>query len=163
MEPIGTLPDRSGPESHRGGRDVMVRSLLDLYTREMANLRIETEGLTLKEVVELEKIIAAFDDVDSTEFTPILPGAMKRRAFVVQATIPVAHILIHLAQTGMTAAVGGTVIAASQHAYKRVGEALVDKAWDAIKGKFSGNSVVEGGIKLYGPDGQLIKQHKGKR
>lgn len=130
---------------------------------EMPNFRIETDGLTPKEALELEKIIAAFDYVESAKFTTILPGTMERRSFPPQAALPILHILIRLVEAGAVGVAIGVGNAAAQHTYKRVGEGLVDKAWDAIKGKFSGSSAAEVSITLYGPDGQPIKKHKGRR
>ena len=156
------MQGETAPESHREVRVPLLIGTFDsagLYTRDMSNLRIETEGLTLREAVELEKIIATFDGVETAKFTPVLPGTMERRSFPPQAAAHILHILIRLTE----GAAGGVGFSATQHAYKRVGEGLVDRAWDAIKGKFSGSSAAEVEIKLYGPDGQLVKLHKGRR
>ena len=69
------------------------------------------------------------------------------------------HLVVHLAE----GAALGVVTAAGQHAYKKIGEGIVDKAWDSFKARLTGKSVVDVGVKLYGPDGELIKHHKGKR
>lgn len=140
-----------------------VSDVIASYTSRMTGFRIETEGLTLREAVELEKIIASFDEVESAKFTPVLPGTMERRSIPPQAAAHLLHILVRLTVKGAEYAAGGIVAAGSQHAYKKVGEGVVDKAWDAVKEKFSGSSRADVSVTLYGPDGQPIKRHNGKR
>jgi hypothetical protein len=123
-------------------------------------LRIQTEGLTFKEVLELEKLMESLDSVQGAKFTPVLPGTMERRSFPSpQATITTLHLVFRLAKGGAQ----GVGAAAGIHIYKKIGEGVVDKVWDAVRAKLTGKSVAEVEVKLYGPDGELIKQHKGRR
>ncbi|SDG00920.1 hypothetical protein [Terriglobus roseus] len=131
----------------------------------MTQIRIETDGLTPKEAMELAQIIQGFEGVEAAQFSPIKPGSMQYRSFPMapQAALAVWHVVVHLAEIGTAGAALGVGKAAAEHAYKKVGEAIVDKAWDAIKAKFTGKSVVDVGVKLYGPYGELIKEITGKR
>jgi hypothetical protein len=108
-------------------------------------------------VFEVEKLIRSFEDVEDANFSPFLPGVKQNRMMPSpQMALTTMHVLFRLA-------VKGVVMAAGQHLYKKVGEGVVDKVWDAVKLKLSGTSSVEVAVKLYGPDGELLKIHKGKR
>lgn len=126
----------------------------------MISIRIETDGLTMKEALELESYLKTLDEIAEARFMPFLPGEPQTRSFPIQAAVPHAlHLLIKLAD-GAALATGA---AATNHLYKKVGEGIVDKAWEKAKSKFTSKSVVEAGVKLYGPDGELIKEHRGRR
>ena len=126
----------------------------------MDTIRIETDGLTLKEVRELEALLSSLDEVAEAKLWPFPPGTLQNRSLPpVQMGIGTLHVVIRLAE-GAVMGIGG---AAGTHIYKKIGEGLVDKAWDGIRARFSGKSSVEVGIKLYGPDGQIIKEHRDKR
>jgi hypothetical protein len=123
----------------------------------MREFRIETDGLTIREVLEIEKLVRTLENVEDAKFTPFLPGTKQNRMMPPpQAALTTMHVLVRLA-------VKGVAIAAGQHLYKKLGEGIVDKAWDAVKLKLSGKSGVEVTIRLYGPDGELLKSHEGKR
>jgi hypothetical protein len=130
----------------------------------MRQIRIETDGLTLREARELEEIVQGFEEVADTQVWPFAPGTMHYRSLPTtpQASLPPVHVVVHLTEIG-TAAAKGIAIAAGAHLYKKVGESIVDRAWNTMKVKFSGKSVVDVGVKLYGADGELIKEIKGKR
>jgi hypothetical protein len=126
----------------------------------MQEVRIETEGLTPKEVIALERLLRLMDEVDDATFLPFLPGTVQYRSLSSpQMGINTLHLVVRLADGALL----GIGIEASKHIYKKVGESIVDRLWDAISAKLTGKSVVEVGVKLYGPDNELIKEHKGKR
>jgi len=130
----------------------------------MPQIRIETDGLTLREARELEQIIQGFDEVEDTQVLPFAPGTMDYRSLPTtpQASLPPLHLVVRLTAVG-TAAAKGIALAAGAHLYRKVGESIVDRAWNTMKVKFSGKSVVDVGVTLYGADGELIKEIKQKR
>ena len=60
------------------------------------------------------------------------------------------HLGLRFAE-GLSAGIG---VAASKHIYKRVGEGLVDAAWDRTREKLRG--VDDPSPTLYGPDGNVV-------
>jgi len=70
------------------------------------------------------------------------------------AGIPEFHIVLRFVD-GAALGIGA---AAAEHLYKKTGEALVDKALDWFKARFTNTSVVEVGATLYGPDDKPIKK-----
>jgi hypothetical protein len=103
--------------------------------------------------------VRGLDVVESATFMPFLPVSTHYLNFCSQASLTTLHVMVRLAELTIT----GVVSAGVQHAYKKVGEGLVDAAWDKLKAKLFGSSFAEVEVKLYGPDGELIKKHKGNR
>jgi hypothetical protein len=125
------------------------------YPTGAGTIRIETEGLSGRDVVKLEAVVRGFAEVSNVNWTTCFPASDIRARQSVPLNPATQHLIVSLAE----GAFFGIGTAASSHFYKKVGEAIVDRVWDAVKTKF-GNSEVEVGVKLYGPDGQLIKQHR---
>jgi hypothetical protein len=124
----------------------------------MQIIRIETVGLGPKEVRDLAEVVRRMEGVSDVQWTPYLSGQVEKRSLP-QASVQALHLIVRLVEPVATAI--GTI--ALNHVYKRVGEGIVDRAWDSVKARLSGESVVEVGVKLYGPDGELIREHRGKR
>jgi hypothetical protein len=45
----------------------------------MREFRIETDGLTIREVLEIEKLVRTLENVEDAKFTPFLPGTKQNR------------------------------------------------------------------------------------
>jgi hypothetical protein len=118
----------------------------------MPNLTVHTKSLTLKEVQELTEELSHLEGVESADYLPDIMGKMQYRSPMM--AIPEFRIVLRLAE-GAALGVG---IEGTRHLYKRVGEALVDKALDWVKARFTNMSVVEVEVTLYGPDDKPIKK-----
>ncbi len=124
----------------------------------MESVRIETDGLTLKEALALQSVLDGVDSVAGTSFMPV-PGGVQHKSFGPQAGIGTFHILVRFIE----GAALGTGTEAARHLYRKVIESVVDKAWDSVKTRLSGSSTVEVGVRLYGADGKLLDERRGKR
>ena len=123
-------------------------------------MHIETNGLTVKEVRELETVLRASTGVEEARLTPFSPGLPPKHLPGLQANVAqVLHLLFRVAD-GAALGVGAT---ASTHLYRKMGEAAVDKVWAAVALKLSGKSSNAVGVTLYGPDGKVIKDLRGHR
>ncbi len=119
----------------------------------MPNLTIHTKSLTLKEVKELTAELSELDGIESADYLPDIIGKPQYRSSPM-AGIPEFRIVLRL----VDGAAFGIGVAATGHLYKKAGEALVDKALEWFKARFTDTSVVEVEATLYGPDNKPIKR-----
>ena len=124
--------------------------------------RIETDGLTLKEVRELQLVLREVAGVEDARFMPFLFDSDVNGRSLLRLQASAAEILHLIFRVGEGAALG-IGVEASKHLYRRVGEGAVDKVWAAVASKLSGKSSVNVAVTLYGPDDEIIKDLRGRR
>jgi len=124
--------------------------------------KIECEGLTLKEAKELQTQLIQLPGIGSVQLENIEKDAVLTRDSV-QAATPHINLLLKLAEVGVGALATGALSEAGKDLYKQVGVDAVDALGRWLKGKFRGETGIPVQVKLYGPDGELIKMLDHKR
>jgi hypothetical protein len=127
----------------------------------MPTLKIDCNGLTLREVNELAHKLRAIEGVESVA----IPWKTRDHAMAVpMMSIQHLHMVVKVLETSTLGGAGLKLGAkVMDHAYDKVGKIIVENVGDWVASKFPGESAVEVDIVLYDAEGKLIKKAEGKR
>ena len=123
----------------------------------MATMRIECEGLTVKECGELAAGLESRAGVEQVVFRT---ATNNRADIAISASAEPVQLVVKLALEGAAVKVGSIAL---QRFYDKVGKVLVDGAWEWMKRRLSGKSDVEIEVTLFDADGNQIKSLKRRR
>jgi hypothetical protein len=128
----------------------------------MLDFRIVLNGLTNKEASELIEHLKTIEEVESaTKRSRFLGHSFDLDNFRPQTAIQNTEIAIHLLKEGVHWMSDGILLGAGtqagKHLFNKASDKLIDKLWDYMRSKFSGESTVTVTSTLFGPDDKPIK------
>lgn len=123
----------------------------------MPEMQIRGRGFSHEESQELAEALAEVPGVKAVHAPNALPPG------AIQATVAHLSLMIILAENLAKDTALGVGAAASAHAYKKVGEGVVDATWEWLKRTFHGGSDEEVSVEILDEYGKPIRRLSGRR
>ncbi|MGD0788575.1 MAG: hypothetical protein ABR898_11370 [Terracidiphilus sp.] len=121
---------------------------------------IECDGISLKEGQEIIEHLLSIRELDDLDMRFDIDASAAS-----QVAMYIPHFEIWASVAGV--ALGGAVVKAGEKvadaALTKIGEQIATRLSAWLRSRAHGKSAVEMGVTLYGPDGKLIENLKGKR
>jgi hypothetical protein len=121
---------------------------------------IKCDGMTHKEGQEIIEYLLSIRELDDVHMRFDIEASAAS-----QVMMYIPHLEIWASVAG--GALGGAAVKAGEKvadaAFKEIGEQIATRLRAWLKSKARGKSDVEMGVTLYGPDGKLLENLKGKR
>lgn len=121
---------------------------------------IECDGLTQQEGQQIIEYLLSIRELDDVN---MLVDLQASAASQVMMYIPHFEIWASMAGGALGSVAFKAVDKVADAAYKKIGEQIVTRLGEWMKSKAHCKSDIEMGITLFGPDGKLIENLKGKR